>query len=314
MYLHHFGLHSTPFSLSPHPEFFYAGARRGATLEALCYAILQGEGIVKVTGEVGSGKTMLCRMLSERLPSTVIVIYIANPSLSPDELLYTLAADLGLDTDTMRVSAVIRAIQQVLIERHTEGKCVVVLIDEAHAMPRDSLEEIRLLSNLETTRSKLLQIVLFGQPELDTVLARNDLRQLRERVVHSFALTALKPDDIRDYLAFRLTAAGYRGDELFSPAVRAVIAEASQGLTRRINLIADKCLLAAFAEDTRHITVAHAQAALADCAFHAPRRRLLLPPRTLAWLGAGLVLTVCGVWATAWLAQRGLLSLSALGL
>jgi len=164
MYLEHYGLTEPPFRITPHTEFFYQGANRGATLEALQYAILHGEGLVKVTGEVGAGKTMLCRVLMERLPANIDTVYLANPSLSKDEILLAIADDLHLDLNTARAKVLIRALQEALIARYAEGRQVVVLIDEAHAMPEESLEEVRLLSNLEHGHHKLMQIVLFASP------------------------------------------------------------------------------------------------------------------------------------------------------
>src|SRR5512143_445618 len=177
MYREHFGLTEAPFRITPHTDFFFAGANRGATLEALIYAITHDEGIVKVGGEVGSGKTMLCRMLMERLPPDVDTVYLANPLLSRDDILFAIADELRFELPRERSSAVMRSLQQHLIALYGEGRQVVLLVDEAHAMPRDTLEEIRLLSNLESQRHKLLQIVLFGQPELDEVLERPEMRQ-----------------------------------------------------------------------------------------------------------------------------------------
>ena len=245
MYLDHFGLREAPFRITPHTEFFFAGGNRGSTLDALIYAITQDEGIVKVTGEVGSGKTMLCRMLLERLPENVETVYLANPSLSRDEILYSIADELGMPLPEERPHLLLRALQERLIEIYGSGRQVVVLIDEAHAMPAESLEEIRLLSNLESNRHKLLQIVLFGQPELDERLAQTEMRQLKERITHNFALEPLKRNDIASYLMFRMRAAGYHGPDLFTPAAIQTIARASEGLTRRINILADKALLSA---------------------------------------------------------------------
>jgi len=264
MYLEHFGLREAPFKITPHTEFFFAGANRGETLEALLYAITSGEGIVKVTGEVGAGKTMLCRVLMERLPPSVETIYFAVPSLSPDELLATVANDLGVEFDDGNITKLIRALQTRLIEIYGNGKRVVALIDEAHAMPVETLEQIRLLSNLETSHEKLIQIVLFGQPELDQHLSMPNIRQLKERITHSFLLLPLPARDIKDYLNFRLRAAGYRGPDLFSADALKIIAEASEGLTRRINIYADKTLLAAFAAGTHTISSDHVSAAIAD--------------------------------------------------
>ena len=264
MYLAHFGLTEAPFKITPHTEFFFDGANRGETLEALIYAVMSGEGMVKVTGEVGAGKTMLCRVLMERLPKEVETIYLAVPSISRDEILATIAGDLGIETHGLSTTKIIRALQQRLIDLHAENKQVVALIDEAHAMPLATLEEIRLLSNLETNRDKLMQIVLFGQPELDAHLALPNMRQLRERITHSFDLKPLPARDIGDYLNFRLRQAGYKGPDLFRGDTVKVIAEASEGLTRRINIFADKTLLAAYAAGTHDVTAKHARAAVAD--------------------------------------------------
>jgi type II secretory pathway predicted ATPase ExeA/septal ring-binding cell division protein DamX len=264
MYLDHFGLREPPFRITPHTEFFFSGANRGATLEALLYAITAGEGMVKVTGEVGSGKTMLCRVLMERLPETVEMVYLAVPSLSRDEMLAAIANDLGIDTTGANITKVMRSLQDKLISIHAAGRQVVTLIDEAHAMPLATLEEIRLLSNLETGTEKLLQIVLFGQPELDAHLALPHMRQLKERITHGFTLAPLPPREIRDYLNFRLRAAGYHGPDLFSAEALRIIADASEGLTRRINIFADKTLLAAFAAGTHTVTGDHARAAVND--------------------------------------------------
>jgi type II secretory pathway predicted ATPase ExeA len=267
MYLSHFGLTEPPFRITPHTEFFFSGANRGATLEALLYAITHDEGIVKVTGEVGSGKTMLCRVLVERLPKHVETIYLANPSLSRDEILHVIAADLQIESRGERVTILLRALQEKLIKLYAAGRRVVVLIDEAHAMPLETLEEIRLLSNLESNRHKLLQIVMFGQPELDEHLALPNMRQLKERITHSFRLEPLVRSDIDSYVDFRMRAAGYRGPKLFSPPAMKIIARTSEGLTRRINILSDKALLAAFADGQHEVTAKHARAAVRDSEF-----------------------------------------------
>ena len=283
MYLEHFGLREAPFRITPHTEFFFSGANRGATLEALLYAITAGEGMVKVTGEVGSGKTMLCRVLMERLPESVEIIYLAVPSLTRDEMLAAIAGDLGIETAGANTTKLVRSLQDKLIDIHSTGRQVVALIDEAHAMPLGTLEEIRLLSNLETGTEKLLQIVLFGQPELDQHLALPHMRQLKERITHSFTLAPLPPRDIKDYLAFRLRAAGYHGPDLFGPEALRIITDASEGLTRRINIFADKTLLAAFAAGTHTVTADHARAAVTDTQIVLMRRD---SPRRLALAGA----------------------------
>jgi type II secretory pathway predicted ATPase ExeA len=284
MYLEHFGLREAPFRITPHTEFFFSGANRGATLEALLYAITAGEGMVKVTGEVGSGKTMLCRVLMERLPESVETIYLAVPSLSRDEMLAAIAGDLGIDTAGANTTKLVRALQDKLIAVHSAGRQVVALIDEAHAMPLGTLEEIRLLSNLETDKDKLLQIVLFGQPELDAHLALPNMRQLKERITHAFTLGPLPQREIGEYVKFRLRAAGYHGPDLFGPEALRILAEASEGLTRRINIYADKTLLAAFAAGTHTVTADHARAAVTDTQIVVARRA---SPRRTAGIAAG---------------------------
>lgn len=268
MYLDHFGLREAPFRITPDTDFFFQGANRGATLGALLYAITHDEGIVKVSGEVGSGKTMLCRVLMEKLPATVETIYLANPSLSRDEILYAIGDELKLELDKERMTRVLRTLQEHLIRLFGEGRRVVVLIDEAHAMPDESLEEIRLLSNLESNRHKLLQMVLFGQPELDEHLNTGGMRQLKERITHSFRLEPLMRSDIDSYIDFRMRAAGYRGPKVFNPGAVKLIASASQGLTRRVNILADKALLAAFAQGAHAVTEAEVKRAVRDSEFY----------------------------------------------
>ena len=297
LYLEHFGLREPPFRITPHTDFFFTGANRGPTLDALIYAITQDEGIVKVTGEVGSGKTMLCRMLLERLPDNVESLYLANPSLSRDELLGAIADDLGIPADGKSTHSKIRALQDALVERYAAGKRVVVLIDEAHAMPAESLEEIRLLSNLESKSAKLLQIALFAQPELDERLAANDMRQLRERVTQHFGLSPLKPGEVAGYIDFRLRAAGYHGPSPFTPRAIEYIAKVSEGLSRRINILADKALLAAFSQGGHQVDSAEVRIAAADARFAPLHQRS--PARGSTWLKAGLALAATLVAAAA---------------
>jgi type II secretory pathway predicted ATPase ExeA/septal ring-binding cell division protein DamX len=301
MYLTHFGLHEAPYRITPHTDFFFEGANRGATLEALLYAITHDEGIVKVTGEVGSGKTMLCRVLMERLPADVETIYLANPSLARDEIMLAILDDLKVPAAGERSSLLLRALQERLVELYAAGRKVVVLIDEAHAMPVETLEEIRLLSNLESKRHKLLQIVLFGQQELDDVLGMPQMRQLKERIVHSFRLEPLVRQDIGAYLMFRMRLAGYKGPDLFSaPAVRR-IADASEGLTRRINILADKALLAAFSEGEYQIAPKHVDAAIRDSEFSRLKGKRR-DSRAMMWLAAAAVGLIAAGAAVALLA------------
>ena len=267
LYLEHFGLHEPPFRITPHADFFFDGADRGATLEGLQYAILHDEGIVKVSGEIGSGKTTLCRVLMERLPPQVETVFLANPSYSRGEILHAIAEELGRPANDNPASFALRDLQAQLIELYASGKRVVVMIDEAHAMPEETLEQVRLLSNLETSRHKLLQIVLFGQPELDVALDKPTMRQLKDRITHSFRTRPLKVDETGSYIAFRMRAAGYKGREVFTTAAISAIARASSGLTRRINVLCDKSLLAAFAANTHAVTPRQVRAAIADSEF-----------------------------------------------
>jgi MSHA biogenesis protein MshM len=270
LYLEHFGLHEPPFRITPGTRFFYDGARRAEVLLALQYAISNGAGLIKVVGEVGSGKTMLCRVLMERMATTWQIIYLPVPSISRDELLLAIAEDLGVTADhAPSTTRLLRNIQAKLLELHAQGKQAVVLIDEAHAMPSATLEELRLISNLETDDAKLLQIVLFGQPELDEHLSHSHMRQLRDRITESFVLSPLPERDVQSYLDFRLRQAGYKGTPLFDAELSRQVAQHSQGLTRRINILADKVLLAAYSQATHHVQPEHLQLALGDVAMNA---------------------------------------------
>ena len=264
MYLKHFGLAEPPFRITPVTVFFFSGANRGEILDALIYSISEVEGIIKVSGEVGSGKTMLCRMLLEKLPGHIETIYLANPSLSREEMLYAIADGLGLNINGERVGIIMQNIQNKLEEKARDGKRIVVLVDEAHAMPPDTLEELRLLYNLQVGNAKLLQIVLFGQPELNAKLDQPNMRQLKDRIVHHFNIQPLSRNVLESYLMFRMRAAGYHGPNIFSPNSLKLIASASNGLMRRVNVLADKSLLAAFVDDTHNIEARHVQAAMRD--------------------------------------------------
>lgn len=291
MYLDFFGLTSPPFRLTPHPDFFFAGAARGDILHALEYALGQGDGLIKVVADVGAGKTMLCRVLLERMPVHMDSVLIANPALTADELLQTLADELEVSLEGGRPMARVRRLELALIERFAAGRQVVVLVDEAHAMPDESLEAIRLLSNLDHGHSKLLQIVLFGQTELDLRLAQPHLRQLRERIVHSFSLPPLSPLDVGRYLECRLAAAGLSRTGVFHPAAVAALARGAEGLSRRINILADKSMLAAFVAGSPCVDVSHVHLALHDAGY---ARGEGFFHRYRAFVGAGIVFAVLG--------------------
>ena len=278
MYCTHFGFDQSPFRITPDPAFFFPGGNRGAVLDALLYAITRGEGIVKVVGEVGSGKTMLCRMLEREMPPRCELIYLANPNLNPEEILPAIACELKLPRVAGTGKAeLLHQIHDHLLARHADNRRVVMFVEEAQCMPPATLEEIRLLSNLETSHDKLLQIVLFGQPELDTKLSRHEMRQLDERITYRFQLAPLGPRELRDYLVCRLTASGYRGPEVFTPGALRTLARGSQGLLRRINILADKALLAAYSGGARQVSAQHVARAVRDSEYRSSTRL----PRTL---------------------------------
>lgn len=299
MYQAHFGLDRQPFKITPDTSLFYEGCQRGAALEALTYAVSSGEGIIKVVGEVGSGKTMLCRMLEVRLAENIDIVYIANPSLSPDNILHVIAHELGLDVSNS--SDKLDAMQKIgryLLDRHANNRQVVLFVEEAQSMPIETLEEIRLLSNLETEQSKLLQMVLFGQPELDEKLAQVHIRQLKERITHSFYLEPFPPKDTLEYLNFRLRSVGYRGPDVFNQKTANAIKKYSGGLTRRINILADKALMASFSEGGHEVTLKHVRAGAADSDFIKK-----LDMRTWLIVAAVVAALMLAVWLGMKLAQ-----------
>ena len=221
----------------------------------------------------------MCIRDRSQLPPHIEVIYLVNPNLDPVEVQFAIAAELGLPTRGFRVDEVQRGLHAHLIERHGQGQQVVLLVEEAQAMPLETLEAIRLLTNLETARSKLLQIVLFGQPELDEHLELSSMRQLRERITHSFHVPAMEPALVAEFLDFRLRAAGHDGPAVFSAAAAKMIGDSSEGIVRRINILADKALLAAFADDADVVDKRHVRAAISESPFGRGRAGTLLNRR-----------------------------------
>ncbi len=294
MYNKHFGLNKAPFRITPDTRHFFGGGQRAEVLDTLIYALAEGEGIVKVTGEIGTGKTMLCRMLQKQLPANVEVVYLANPSLGRDEIIAAIAIELQLsaspETPHLHLQ---QQLQNYLLQAHRQGRQVVVFIEEAQRMPLDTLEEIRLLSNLETGQSKLLQLVLFGQPELDQLLDNYNIRQLKDRITHSFKLDPLDAAEVRDYIRFRLHSAGYTGNELFTAPAYRQLAWSSHGLIRRLHVLADKAMLAAFANGADRVHWIHAYRAAGD--DRPCRRRGSLPKGLTTGLVTGGALAVAVV-------------------
>ncbi|OUS10376.1 hypothetical protein A9Q89_11155 [Gammaproteobacteria bacterium 53_120_T64] len=265
MYSQFFGLQTSPFGITPDTSFFYSGGEREALISAIAYGISHGDGIIKVVGEVGSGKTMLSRMLASQLPDNINLVFLLNPSLRASDLIFAIGHDLGVQfTSQCSKNHALRLVQDKLLAMHISGQRVVVFIDEAQCMPLETLEELRLLSNLETETDKLLQLVLFGQPELDEHLGHSSVRQIRERIIHSFYLKPFTRGEVAEYLSFRLHKAGYNGAPIFSASALRLLTRCSSGLPRKLTILADKSLLAAFSGQSRRVTAAHVRLAAQD--------------------------------------------------
>jgi len=266
VYLAHFGLNRLPFGLTPDTEFVYPSRSHREGLNLLLFALASGEGFVKVVGEIGTGKTLLCRNLLRELATDWQAAYIPNPQMNPHELLLEIADELGTAAGAKDISRLVKRINQRLIEIAAEGRKVVLCIDEAQTMPRLTLESLRLLSNLETEKRKLLHIVLFGQPELDEMLGAHSARPLRQRIAFGHRLRHLDAEEVKNYVAQRLSTAGYRGEALFSNTALRALYHRSGGAPRLINILANKALLAAFGEGRLRIEPAHVKAAARDTA------------------------------------------------
>jgi len=274
MYCRHFGLQRPPFAITPDPGFAYASRAQREALNTLVLTTDAGEGFVKITGAVGTGKTLLCRRFLAVLAGTdpggrrFRTVYLPNPCLSPQALLRAIAADLKLRLpDAAHAGAddgLLEALTRTLLRLARRGERLVVCLDEAQAMPPETLEALRLLSNLETGQSKLLQIVLFGQPELDALLARPVLQPLRSRIAFAYHLQRLDREETAAYVMHRLGAAGHRGGELFTPAALRALHRASGGLPRRINILAHKGLLVAYGEGAAMVGSRHVRTARID--------------------------------------------------
>lgn len=284
MYLTHFGLKELPFGLTPDTSFAYTCASHQEALNTLIVAVKNGEGFIKITGEVGTGKTLLCRSFLARLDSSCVSAYIPNPYLQPRALLLALAEELHVelpkDEDQHQL---VKGLTEALLGFAAAGQSVVVCLDEAQAMPLESLEAIRLLTNLETEKRKLLQVVLFGQPELDVRLAQASVRQLRQRITFQYCLTPIRRDEIEHYLAHRLRVAGYRGSRLFDKGAVKALHRASGGIPRLINIVAHKALLLAFGAGASEVLARHVRGAAADT----PAARNLIWKN---WLGYAVLL------------------------
>ncbi|MCP1728094.1 MSHA biogenesis protein MshM [Natronospira proteinivora] len=265
LYLSHFGLKEFPFSLTPDTGFYYDSRPHQEALNVLLVALRSGEGFLKVTGEVGLGKTLLCRMLLDALKEEAVTAYIPNPHLSPASMRLSLARELGLNPDQdLSQEQLLQVIQDRLMALAGEEKPVVLVLDEAQQLPEATLEAVRLLTNLETEKRKLIQVVLFGQPELEERLARPSVRQLRQRITFSYRLLPLDRDTVEDYVRHRLRVAGYRGAPLFTRPARRALFRRSEGTPRLVNVLAHKALMAAWGEGSDQVEGRHVRRAADD--------------------------------------------------
>ncbi len=265
MYEQHFGLTELPFTLTPDTNYFVGLAPHVEAIQVLQAALQMGEGFIKVTGEVGSGKTLLCRKLLNELPSQFQCAYIPNPYLSPAELNWALASELGIKVQqNVNKVQLSNLIQNKLIQLAAAKKIVVLVLDEAQAIPSETLEALRLYTNLETEKNKLLHLVMFGQPELDQRLATNEFRQLRQRVSFSYALRLLTNEEVHNYIEKRLRVAGLKGESIVSSAIAGTIAKAARGTPRLINILTHKALLLCFGEGRHQLSKQHILTAILD--------------------------------------------------
>ena len=265
IYLSHFGLREPPFGITPDTSFFYACASSQEALNTLLVAVANGEGFLKITGEVGTGKTLLCRKFLATLDDNWVSAYVPSPNLEPKTLLLALAEEMRLKLESgLDQHHLLKALNLALLDFARQKKRVVVCLDETQAMPLESLETLRLLTNLETEKRKLVQVILFGQPELDEKLAHESIRQLRQRITFQHHLGTLTREETEYYLAHRLAIAGYSGEGVFAPGAVRRIYRGSRGVPRLVNILANKAMMLAYGEGSRRVTAQHARAAAAD--------------------------------------------------
>jgi MSHA biogenesis protein MshM len=274
VYLAHFGLNQVPFGITPDTEFFYPSTSHREGLNLLHSALESGEGFIKVVGEVGTGKTLLCRNFLAELGPDWKAAYVPNPQMEPRELLQEVADDLDTVAGERDPAHVIKRINLRLVDLAQEGKRVVLCIDEAQTMPRLTLESLRLLSNLETEKRKLLHIILFGQPELDDMLSAHSARQIKQRIVFHYQLRQLNAEEVAKYVEQRLRVAGYSGDDLFSPPALRALHRHADGTPRLVNILAHKALIVAFGEGRLQVAKHHVKSAAKDTGGAASSFRL----------------------------------------
>ena len=306
MYLSFFGLLEKPFAITPDPRYLYLSARHAEALAHLLYGINEAGGFVQLTGEVGTGKTTIIRSLLAQTPKNAEIALILNPRMTAPEFLLTICEELGIgvpDESTSSRKDLVDILNHYLLRAHAEGRRIVLVVDEAQNLVPDVLEQVRLLTNLETNTQKLLQIILIGQPELRDLLARNELRQLAQRVTGRYHLHPLSDAETAAYVRHRLRVSGATSD-IFSSMALAELFHLSGGVPRVINVVADRALLGAYTQDRHRVTsglVRHAAAEVFGRRF---------APRWLPWLGAAaaalvLAATVWGMWPmTSWRLAR----------
>lgn len=276
MYKAHFGLTEAPFGLTPNTQFYHPLVPHFEALQVLTTALASGEGFIKVTGEVGTGKTLICRKLLNELGDNYVIAYLPNPYLTPNEIRVAVASELSVDT-SLDQHQLTEALNHRLIALSAEDKQVVLLIDEAQMLPHETLEALRLISNLETETKKLMQVVLFGQPELDVRLKQDNLRQLRQRITFSYQLRPLLVNETSSYVEHRLTVSGYRGAPLFEAKALHLLHQASGGIPRLINVLAHKCLMLSYGQNVRNISAKLVKLAITDTDSAIQPRNFRLP-------------------------------------
>jgi general secretion pathway protein A len=265
VYLDFYGFREAPFSLTPDPRFLYLSQRHREALEHLLYGIRERKGFIQITGEVGAGKTTLCRAALEQLGPTVRTALILNPVLSGPQLLRTILAELGIEPPGRPDRAVyLETLNRYLLAEASAGHDVVLIVDEAQDLPADLLEQVRLLSNLETDRQKLIQIVLIGQPELKRMLDDPALRQLRQRITVRFHLTPLDRAETELYVHWRMQVAGGNGRPTFTPWAMRRVHRYAGGIPRLINAVCDTALLAGFVAGVDELTGRHVRRAIRE--------------------------------------------------
>jgi MSHA biogenesis protein MshM len=265
MYRAHFGLREPPFGLTPDTAFAFSGASHQEALNVLLVASASGEGFIKITGDVGMGKTLLCRRFLSTLGDDCVAAYIPNPMLDLRGLLLAIAEELGAEVDRQADQHhLIKAVNHALLGFARQNKRVIIFLDEAQALPIETLEALRLLSNLETEKRKLVQVVMFGQPELDHKLAQPSIRQLNQRIAFQHQLSGLSANETNQYVSHRLRVAGYSGEHLFTAGALAALYKHTGGVPRLINVVAHKSLLAAYGEGKPRVSRQHVLRAAHD--------------------------------------------------